>query len=140
MTRMYTKMSPHEMTTDPLFHTRSDLPDISNIYSATRFIDCEGPDSIMLDDGREIVFDEDDVPPRFEDMPYSAVIEQIPEQGAPIITADTREAINAMLEDWNDDHRLASGCDCRITRRSFEGSATLMLMMLLGLRARRRRD
>ena len=140
LTRMYTKMSPHEMTTDPLFHTRSDLPDISNIYSATRFIDCEGPDSIMLDDGREIVFDEDDVPPPFEDMPYSAVIEQIPEQGAPIITADTREAINAMLEDWNDDHRLASGCDCRITRRSFEGSATLMLMMLLGLRARRRRD
>ncbi|MEM6992533.1 MAG: DUF2330 domain-containing protein, partial [Myxococcota bacterium] len=71
LTRLYTTISPAEMTEDPLFHENEKMPDVSNQWTATRVLDCEGPDHLEFPDGREIWFDEDDVPPRFSDMPMS---------------------------------------------------------------------
>lgn len=40
LTRMYTTMSPDEMTMDPVFDFHDELPDYSNIHSATQTIEC----------------------------------------------------------------------------------------------------
>ncbi len=40
MTRMYTTLSPDEMTLDPLFTFNADLTDVSNVHTADRVIEC----------------------------------------------------------------------------------------------------
>lgn len=40
VTRLYTTLSPHEMTVDPSFDFNPDLGDVSNIHNATRVIEC----------------------------------------------------------------------------------------------------
>ena len=40
LTRMYTTMSPEEMTMDPVFHFNAELPDYSNIHRATQVVEC----------------------------------------------------------------------------------------------------
>ena len=55
LTRMYTTISPGEMTADPFFHQNADLPgvDFTN-QLATRQFGC-GPDEVwILPDGREV--------------------------------------------------------------------------------------
>jgi hypothetical protein len=141
LTRMYTTISPAEMTADPLFHENADLPPVSNVWAATRVNVCEGPDRIELADGREIVFDEDDQPPNFDGMPYSMTAEEIPQAGGPIATSDNRDDIDGQLDDWNDAHSDDGNCACRAGRlsRHARGAGWLGFMVLLGLRARRRR-
>ncbi len=140
LTRMYTTISPGEMTSDPLFHENPDLPDVSNQWSATRVIDCEGPDRLELPGGQEIYADENDQFPDFDEMSYAQRVEEIAPAGGPIVLVDHAEDIDAELGGWNTTQASrAAGCDCRATRRSFSGSGPLMLMFLLGLRARSRR-
>lgn len=140
MTRMHAVMSPDEMTVDPLFHENPDLPDVSRDYSQTRVDNCEGPDRVVLDDGRRIFFDSPS-PPGFSGMPSSLRIEEIPPQGAPIVLVDHSAAIDEELARWNAEHGPPpQGCDCRAARRRWRGSGPLLLMLGLGLLARRRRD
>jgi len=40
VTRMYTTMSPKDMTLDPLFTFNPDRPDVSNVHTAKRVIEC----------------------------------------------------------------------------------------------------
>jgi hypothetical protein len=40
MTRLYTTLSADEMTIDPLFTFNKDLPDVSNLHTADRVIEC----------------------------------------------------------------------------------------------------
>jgi MYXO-CTERM domain-containing protein len=40
LTRMYTTLSADEMTLDPLFTFNPDLPDVSNVHTAKRVIEC----------------------------------------------------------------------------------------------------
>ena len=40
LTRLYTTMSADEMTVDPLFTFNHDLPDVSNVHTAKRVIEC----------------------------------------------------------------------------------------------------
>ena len=137
LTRMYTTISPAEMTTDPLFHEVAGLPAVSNQWQATRVIVCEGPDRLELADGTIIWFSDDDIPPTFDEMPTSVAAEEIMD-GAPMVVADRQADIDAMLDDWNDAHAPDLGCGCTSPRR-LRGSGTLAMLVLLGLRARRRR-
>jgi hypothetical protein len=41
LTRLYTTLSPEEMTLDPLFTFNADLPDVSNLHVADRVIECD---------------------------------------------------------------------------------------------------
>ncbi len=47
-TRLFTAVSPHEMTKDPMFDFNPDLPDVSNYHSATAVGECS-EDSETLD-------------------------------------------------------------------------------------------
>jgi len=135
LTRMYTTISPAEMTIDPLFHAVDGLPDVSNQLVATQVVDCQGDVlRIELDDGRELWLDDGDQP-ELAQMPWADVVETVPPAGAPMVVADHREAIDAALDEWNAGH---DGCGCTVVRLRPE--ALLMVVLVgLGLRARRRR-
>lgn len=154
LTRMYTTLSPSEMTRDPLFAESSLLPDVGNVRAATRFRRCNGPDRVELASGQTIWFTDDDTPPTFSDMPYARVIEEY-FTGAPMTIRDHSEAIDAELASWNEEHEGPfitpddelvdqdeddddSWCSCTSTE-SVRGSGTMTLLLLFGLCARKRR-
>jgi len=60
LTRLNTYISPEEMNTDPLFFESADLPDVSNVHTATlrtmcgnqNYLACNAPVRMELPDGR----------------------------------------------------------------------------------------
>jgi len=152
LTRMYTTLSPSEMTRDPLFAEQDRLPDVSNDWSATRFNRCGGPDRLELEDGSVVWFTDDDQRPEFDAMPFARVIEQF-FRGAPMTIRDHGETIDAALEAWNAEHAGpdmtpddelgandddgGSVCACNSTS-PLRGSGTMTLLLILGLCFRRR--
>ncbi len=138
LTRLYTMISPGEMTSDPLFHERADLPEVSNQWSATRVFHCEENDRIDLGGGVRIYLDEGGNPPDSfdEELSPAVRIEEIPLSGAPMVLLDTADDDAAELSAWNAAQN-PSGCDCRASRRAY-GAGWLGLLLLLGLRARGR--
>lgn len=154
LTRMYTTLSPSEMTRDPLFAEMSGLPDVDNVWSATRFNRCEGPDRVELDLGPVIWFTESDEPPVFAQMSYARIVEEL-FTGAPMTLRNNVEAIGDELAAWNTEHRGpditaddelpdesndddGGFCSCTSTK-SVRGSGTLSMLLLLGLFARKRK-
>jgi len=137
LTRLYTMISPGEMTIDPLFHERADLPEVSSQWTATLQSGCEEePDRLVLDDGVSIVLDELGQLPLFPDMTAAVRIEELPLTGAPAVLLDTTADDMARLSAWNESHS-PSGCECRAAGRRSQGAGWLGLLLLLGLRARR---
>jgi hypothetical protein len=139
LTRLYTMISPGEMTSDPLFHERADLPEVTNQWSSTnRVFHCEENDRLELGGGVRIYLDDNDQPPDFADMSAAVRIEEFPLSGAPVVLLDAAADSRALLADWNDAHDRA-GCECRASDRRTQGAGWLGLLLLLGLRARGRR-
>jgi len=138
LTRLYTIMSPGEMTSDPLFHERSDLLGVTSQWTSTnRVFHCEENDRLELGNSVRIYLDDNDQPPDFEGMSAALRIEEIPLSGAPVVLLDATEESQAMLADWNDAHD-PRGCDCRTSGRA-RGAGWFGLLMLLGLHSRSRR-
>ena len=140
LTRLYTTISPQEMTEDPLFHENPDLQDVDNTLTATRVFTCEGPDYIELDDGRRMALDPNgDLP---DAMPWAAAIEEVGPAGAPMLLVDEQDAIEDSREAWNAEQGLADegGCNCRSSRRDIEGAVWMAFILgVLGISRRRRR-
>ncbi len=155
LTRMYTTLSPSEMTRDPLFSEMPGLPDVDNVWSATRFNRCDGPDRVELDSGPVLWFTESDEPPAFAQMPYAWIVEEF-FTGAPMVIRNNVEAIDAELSAWNADHQGPDitpddelpaemddddddgFCNCTSTN-PVRGSGTVSLLLMLGLFARKQR-
>jgi hypothetical protein len=140
LTRLFTMISPGEMTSDPLFHERSDLGDVSNLWQATRVFHCEDNDRIEvpLSGSDRIYLDGNDQPPDFSELSAAVRIEEIPLSGAPMVLRDTTEDDVAELEEWNDVHGPNNGgCECRSAARRMHGAGWLGLLLMLGLRGRR---
>lgn len=137
LTRLYTMISPGEMTTDPLFHERTDLEDVSNQWGATQVFHCEDNDRIDLDDGVRIYLDANGSPPDFDDMSAAVSIQEIPLSGAPMALLDTADADAERLSEWNDFQGPSSSCECRASART-QSAGWLGLLLLMGVRARGR--
>lgn len=146
VTRMFTLISPEEMTIDPLFDFDASLPDISNQHNAKMVLHCGvggSPGSagveIVLEDGTTIGFDNNISPNRatLDAMPSAAVIEQLA-QGA--VIADNQPAIREALDQHNDVNGLAGcGCDSADERGTSAGLSLAMAgLIALGLGLRRR--
>jgi hypothetical protein len=114
MTRMYTTLSPEEMTKDPVFSFNADLPDVSNVHEATLTYICsffqDGPNNtpaiLRLPDNREFYVKN---PTEWQnrgagDVPYSVRIELLSEEGAPVVEVDNKDRISGGESD--------EGCAC----------------------------
>ncbi len=141
LTRLYTTLSPQEMTLDPIFHQTSDLPDVDNNYQATMVFTCEGPNYVEFDDGTRVAVTGGQGAPR--DQPAAQRVLEVPLQGAAMTIVDLTEEVDTQREAWNVEAGLdgdGEGCNCRARKHAGSGMAWSMLMVGMGLWARRRRS
>jgi hypothetical protein len=137
LTRLFTTISPHEMTEDPTFHVNAQLGDVSNAWDAKFSQPCSGRAAMVIDhDARAISYDDNAELPDFSHTSAAERIEEMPANGAPIVLVDHREAIDHALLDWNSDPSPDRSA-CRSTSASC-GMAPLrtngvLAIVLLGL-------
>jgi MYXO-CTERM domain-containing protein len=103
LTRMFTTISPAEMTIDPEFVARPDLSNenVTAFQNATRRTTCSGSSAMLLPDGREVA-----LPgswPTFSSlMPWAERIEEVPATGPVIVLVDNTDEIDEQLRIWNE--------------------------------------
>lgn len=155
LTRMFTTISPHEMTVDPMFYENPDLGEVPNNRTATRRTLCNGDMLWTLPDGREVYVPAGEAWPDLGgDMFWEEEVAQMPSAGAPMLLLDNATAIDALLAEYNaaagwgpqdadptpdlgpgaDDTR-AQGCGC-----NSGSSGSAMLLCGFALIAMRRRQ
>jgi hypothetical protein len=103
LTRLFTTISPDEMTVDPEFHERPDLPDVNNTNQvATTSGNCDGFTSVALPDGRVVEVPPGGTWPSFgTDMPWATRVEDIPDLTTRTSLANREAQINKSLSAWN---------------------------------------
>jgi hypothetical protein len=141
LTRLYTTLSPHEMTLDPIFHANAELPDVSNVNAVDMVFTCEGPNYVEFDDGSRLAV----VGMPDPDQPAALRLEDVPEQGPPMTVLDLAEDAEEARVAWNDANDLQAGgdeegCNCRARKNGASGLAWTVLMVGMGLWGRRHRS
>jgi MYXO-CTERM domain-containing protein len=149
LTRMFTTISPAEMTEDPEFQERGDLKTVAASGSGTLRVTCSGSRAMTLPDGRLVALTPQQTWPAFSDqMPWAERIEDLSVSGEPVVLVDNTERINSQLLAWNSpqgwmgyrasdiSQSTSGGCGCR-TSPSSPGSP--FALALLGLAAAFRR-
>ncbi|MEZ4427687.1 MAG: DUF2330 domain-containing protein [Nannocystaceae bacterium] len=110
LTRMYTTISPGEMTVDPFFHENAQLGDVSATRTGTRTNLCSGDSVVELPDGRQVFIPDGLSWPAFiDELPYEEDIEETMQVGAPVNLVDNTPIIDAALDKWNSDHGWPQG-------------------------------
>jgi MYXO-CTERM domain-containing protein len=106
LTRMFTTISPAEMTLDPTFHARADLSnqqeDNRSVF-ATRRTTCNGQSAMILPDQREVALSRSmqGWPVFSSEMPWAERIEEVPLTGPVLGLVDNKEKIDQQLLLWN---------------------------------------
>jgi hypothetical protein len=141
LTRLFTMISPEEMTVDPIFHVNPDLGNVQLRWISTRHVACKGPDYIELFDGRQIVLEDGDY--QVEGMPYAVWIAQAPAKGPLQIITDNNDWIDARIDAWNDPRRVGPDIGCKIQGVRAESVGWLVFLFggiwIMCGRGRRRR-
>jgi hypothetical protein len=101
ITRLYTTISPSEVTVDPELVARKDLPDVSNQLRATQTNACnfswfEVPNKYKVNVGQKNSW-----PIFTNQMPYVERIVEYPETGDPIVFVDNHDKIDRLVADYN---------------------------------------
>lgn len=116
LTRMYTTMSPAEMTEDPLFHTNTELGEVDNTSRiATQFRPCFGrPEMQQIGISGAVSLDGSGVWPDIApaEMPWALRIETVPPAGAPMVLVDNAALVDQLLTQWNNQVALAPKAAC----------------------------
>ncbi|MCA9710813.1 MAG: DUF2330 domain-containing protein, partial [Myxococcales bacterium] len=114
LTRMYTTISPGEMTQDPFFFQNPDLPDVDlTSQIATRRMLCNGAALWTLPDERVVYAPDPNTWPVFPDqMPWEEEVEEMATQGAPLSLVDNSALIDTLLTEHNCqyDYPTAEAC------------------------------
>jgi MYXO-CTERM domain-containing protein len=149
LTRLYSTMSAHEMTLDPMFGWNRDLPAQSNIRNAVRRIRCvmgtPDWDNATIETESGIVFrEEDGSNPNVvlrqegetirgqEDLPAAQVITEQRPAGMSRVIMDNTAQIRARVEPTS-----GSGCACDASGTGTGGLIWLGLLLLPALLRRR---
>jgi hypothetical protein len=141
LTRLYTALSPEDMTQDPVFSENPDLPDVPLLHTATLTYPCQGSGYLVSDEtGLKSQY------PGFlnSTTPASLQIQTLREAGPPIIDTDNTQTIQAALGpvDYGSmggvngnpsSTQSHSGCSVAFTR----GDRGMMLLFALALVAAR---
>jgi MYXO-CTERM domain-containing protein len=153
LTRMFTTISPAEMTEDPEFQERDGLKTVSASGSGTLRVTCSGSRAMTLPDGRFVALSQPSSWPVFTDqMPWAERIEDLSTSGDPVVLVDNSDRINGQLDAWNQPQGWSgyrasdiattpssSGCGCRAARVPRNSPAALALLGLLAALRRRKR-
>jgi MYXO-CTERM domain-containing protein len=131
LTRMFTLISPEEMTVDPEFHERADLPVVPAARTSTQHFTCDGNSTVTLPDGREIWMGTLTTWPSWSpNMPWVQLVEDIPTMGNPVVLKDNTSVIDSELKTFNKGQRSPFGCVCA----GGEGTSPWLAgLLLLGL-------
>lgn len=150
LTRLYSTMSPTEMSLDPIFAFNPDLDEVPQGRNATLMVHCDFDGqpfpggTLTTPSGFEIQVDGNLIMPntiarqqgvtaRGRDVPGAMIIEMMPESGQPMVIEDRTQA----LSDRYSTAKSSEGCDCDSTS-SNPGPVALLGLGLLGLIRRRR--
>lgn len=100
MTRLFTTLSPHEMTEDPVFAFNPDLPAVDRVRQADFTLVCDsdgrvtGMGWLELPDGRRFYTRNDLWSERgVDDVPFSSQIQALGLEGAPRVEVDNRDVL-----------------------------------------------
>jgi MYXO-CTERM domain-containing protein len=147
LSRLFTTLSPNEMTKDPVFSFNPNLPEVSNIHSGTITYFCQlladptvetTPAVLYTEQGFKLVYSSgtggsDDINPYTElDMPQSQFQEVLREEGDAEVVVDNTKLINAALA--AERNGGTGGCSV-----GGSGSTAGLWLLALGLLAIRRR-
>ncbi|RMH37103.1 MAG: DUF2330 domain-containing protein [Deltaproteobacteria bacterium] len=142
LTRLFTTLSPEEMTRDPVFSFNPDLPDVSNEHRGRIIYYCDGstdeagktPARIITESGFELDLPDgtDANPWADRDMPRSHRIGVLREEGPEEIVVDNTDAILAALRG-----NRARGCS--VSGASAVAPLAVALLGLIAAGAVRRR-
>jgi len=113
LTRLYSTLSADEMTLDPLFTFNADLPDVSNLHTANRVIECtpqvsssEAPWRIELPQGGVIrgvgTQGVGAWPQPLNELPPNFSIVRTGASGTGKVVENNADAINEQLTSYND--------------------------------------
>jgi hypothetical protein len=143
MTRLYTTLSPEDMTRDPVFSYNPELPDVPNVHDGTLTYECgyfgglaqnETFAWLSTADGFAYSYPNGTKYAGVPSVPASRFIQMLRETGQPELVVDNTQAIASTLGD------SASGCSLGSERGT--GPAALSLLfgaaLLLVLRRRSR--
>jgi MYXO-CTERM domain-containing protein len=115
LTRLFTTISPSEMTVDPLFHARPDLSlNVVGPPALATLRTCNASTAMILPDSREVALDASGWPVFSSLMPWAERIEEVPATGDVIPLADNTATINDQLALWNQNRNWPppDGCSC----------------------------
>jgi MYXO-CTERM domain-containing protein len=163
LTRLYTTISPFEMTEDPVFEQNPDLDEVSQQRMAIGEVDCEGATIWTLPGGEQIYSPDLSFPEFPEEDPWAMTVEQGTTVGANQVLADMCPEIIAAISTNNqkynfqgnlgqcggdddggetaaggqNDSGSGSGCACS-TEGNTSGWGGLLMAALFGIGLRRR--
>jgi hypothetical protein len=110
-TRLYSTLSAAEMTVDPVFVFNADLPDVDNVHTADRVIECNpslyeaaAPWRIDFPQGTTIRGTADQVgqwPAAVDEQPPNFRVLTLAAAGEGAVVADNSGTISSMLADYN---------------------------------------
>lgn len=145
LTRMVTRISPSEMTEDPMFREWPEaLPDVSNQLSATRTNRCDGTLMTTTSDGRDVAGTTapSDLP---TDLPWASTVEEYGQNGEHVVLIDDDQKIDKILAGYNQivapgsmpwatqAGQTNSACGCELHERGGSNGVLLALLGVLGL-------
>ena len=139
LTRLFTTLSPHEMTVDPTFHVNSDLDDVGTQKTGVEHFECELPNWWETPNGYVVHTDSDGNYPTLSDAPAAHTLYRAPASGALMVEQDNTEAIQDVVDAWNKANPLHDeGRDCALSPRG-GARGWMMLAFILGFAGFRRR-
>jgi MYXO-CTERM domain-containing protein len=103
LTRLFTTISPSEMTLDPVFMAWPGLPTVNAFQQATRRTTCSGNSVMLLPDDREVALDPSGFWPVWDSqMPWAEKIEEYQADGDVVTLVNNTATIDAQLLAWNE--------------------------------------
>ncbi|MDB4969538.1 MAG: hypothetical protein JWN44_5227 [Myxococcales bacterium] len=148
LTRLYTAMSPVDMTIDPVFSSNRDLPEVPRLHTATLTTPCKGDAWLATDGGFEAQYISG-LPPQSTPLPASLRVDLVRDAGDPELVQDNSEAIRSALGPVShgtpgkvQNAGENDGCGCTVGAVRVRSNLALLFLLsvgVLGVRALRRR-
>ncbi|MEM6292191.1 MAG: DUF2330 domain-containing protein [Myxococcota bacterium] len=113
LTRMYTTISPGEMTEDPFFYENPDLETVDLTFQvAQRGTGCGSSIIWTLPDGREVYAPDASWPDFDDEMPWEEEVAEMGNAGAPMVLVNQTDTINTQLATHNCEFNFPSAEEC----------------------------